>query len=87
MSIERDEFGNMWPEKPPVRSDMTATQYAAMFHGCLTVAVNMQTDEVVAGGNSEGALREGFARKKIDPASFQLEPGPFTSESLDRPQE
>lgn len=75
--FEKDEFGNVWPKKRPIRSAISAEHFAKTFVGCLTVAIHIETDEIYAGGKDERALQQGFSQRNLDPTSFQLEPGPM----------
>lgn len=80
--VAMDEFGNVWPRERPVRMHMTAQEFSQMFFACATVAVHTATDEVYAGGPGEEPLELGFKQRGLDPAEFQLGPGPLDSLDL-----
>ena len=69
-----DEFGNLWVSDLPVRSDLSSAEFLKRFSNYSTIAVDSNSDQVHAAGNSMEALEKGFLLRSLNPNDYQLEP-------------
>lgn len=79
ISDQIDEFGNLWINDFPIRSDMSASEFRNRFSNYSTIAVNCMSDQIYAAGSSITSLEAGFLKRGLNPKDYQLEPGPLSN--------